>query len=144
MYTNTKLRHNKTDFWHLLSVVRNAMKAGQGTCVYPAGFIKNDKIFSILHREGLIQGFEKRGNYLVFKLLRVYESNHCVYTNPFFEIAKIRREGKKATLKFKHINKIQLRRGKYPCYIFSTDRGVLDAQDIKKTCIGGIPLVGIT
>lgn len=120
------------------------MKAGHGTCIYPAGLIKNEKIFLILHREGLIQGFEKRGNYLVFKLYRFYENNYNVCTNPFFDIAKIRREGKKTTLKFKHINKIQMRRGKYPCYIFSTDRGIVDAQDIKKTPVGGIPLFSIT
>lgn len=120
------------------------MKAGQGTCIYPADLVKSERLLFILHREGLIQGFEKRGNYLVFKLFRIYEVNHYVYTNPFFDISKIRREGKKATLRFKHINKIQMRRGKYPCYIFSTDRGIVDAHEVKKLLVGGIPLVGIT
>jgi len=109
----------------MLSSLRLAVLGGQRSFIYSLTSLRDKKLLVAMHEQGLLRGFELRGSYVIFNLRRLYIQNFCVFSTPFHTIGRVRREAKKATLKYKHISRLCRRQGRHPFYFFSTDRGII-------------------
>lgn len=115
----------------MLNRIRNAQMAAKEKVEIPYSKIKN-KIASILHENGFILGFERKGKKNK-KIIDIY----LKYENKIPAISGLKRISKPGQRIYKGFKELKPVKSGYGIAIISTSKGLMTDKEAKKQKIGG-------
>jgi len=116
----------------MLTRIRNAQSARQGTCVVPASKLRGG-VLEVLKREGYIRGYysaEKRDGISEFTVELKYHEGAPVIR----EISRVSKPGRRVYSGIKDLPKVY---GGLGIAILSTPRGVMSDSEARAQNVGG-------
>ena len=123
---------------NLIIKIKNGGKAGHAVVTYPhSKFVES--VLEVLHKEGFIKSFEKKGKKVVksVDIELAYEDDK---TPKISEAIRISKPSKRV-----YMNSTELKpvRSGYGMMVLSTSKGVLSSSDARKQKVGGEALFKI-